>query len=51
MIPVIAAIGDGGDCGGEGDFGVKKYVVKLSCEESEQLEVLIRKEEARRGGC
>jgi hypothetical protein len=30
---------------------VKKYVVRLSAEEREQLQGLIRKEKARRSGC
>jgi hypothetical protein len=38
------------DHGWEGDFG-KEVLVKLSGEERQQLEVLIRKGKARPGGC
>jgi hypothetical protein len=33
------------------DISVKKYVVRLSGEEREQLEALIRKARAQRSGC
>jgi hypothetical protein len=33
------------------DIAVKKYVVRLSAEEREQLQALIRKGKARRSGC
>ena len=32
------------------DIAVKKYVVRLSAEEREQLQALIRKEKVRRSG-
>ena len=45
MIQFRRNAGDGGNHGCQGDFGksVKKYVVRLSGEEREQLEALIRK--------
>ena len=33
------------------EISVKKYVVRLSAEERERLEALIRKERARPSGC
>jgi len=33
------------------EIAVKKYVVRLSSEERQQLETLIRKAKARHGGC
>jgi hypothetical protein len=46
----VATIGEGGDHGWEGDFG-KEYVVRLSGEEPEQLETLIRKGKAQLSDC
>ena len=33
------------------DIAVKKYVVRLSAQEREQLQALVRKGKARRDGC